>query len=601
MVLFLVFAASLWVATKRSNMLGERIQTVHEETLPQLLAYQAVESAFRLVVRAAADLGQARDEADLARKEQQLAELLRDLSTHSVALPDDPRLADAGRWSEEHVAARSAQMRSLLQHRTEFAARVEASLRMLAELANRLQDSILLERSAGMPDDDFARVREGVTAIAHLLQRAREAQSVGRVDELRSHFRVETQGIGPALTRLPSDESRSLGQPLLKLVRQEASGDGVFELRQQVLSLEAEMDRAGEDASRQLEDLRRVADDVRERAVEAARSARAESEEARRGMVSALWVLFAALCTTLLAASLYIERRVLLRLEVMVNELSELSRGALNVAITPGGDRELAELASAAEVFRRNALERAETLEELAVRNAELDQFTYAASHDLRSPLRAIASLSGWVLEDCDDGLPRASRDHLGQIADRTRQMEDVLNHMLSYSEIGRRGLPFESIELSALLRKVASQVAPEDALDLDLPPKEVQVWAQRSPLELALRHLVENSVVHRDRARVRLEARLAELSDSGFQLDLIDDGPGISAADAERAFRMFTRLGHERLGAGMGLTLVRRIAESVGGTLQLVPRSGRGTHIRLEWPAHAPASPSPPRAAAHG
>ena len=147
---------------------------------------------------------------------------------------------------------------------------------------------------------------------------------------------------------------------------------------------------------------------------------------------------------------------------------------------------------------------------ELARSNAELDQFAYVASHDLKAPIRAIDSLATWIDEDAGDALPDGSARHLALLRQRAKRMERLLDSLLAYSRAGRSEAAPEPVDTAALARDVAETVAPPGGFDVRVEGDFPVVETARAPLALVLRNLVGNAIKHHDRpdGRVTVSAR---------------------------------------------------------------------------------------------
>ena len=241
---------------------------------------------------------------------------------------------------------------------------------------------------------------------------------------------------------------------------------------------------------------------------------------------------------------------------------------------------------------------------ELARSNAELDQFAYVASHDLKAPLRAIDSLATWIEEDAADALPEPSQRHLELLRGRVGRMEGLLDSLLTYSRAGRKEAAPEPVDLGALVRDVVALVAPPEGVEVRLEGEFPRLVTARAPLELAVRNLVSNAIKHHDRpesGRVTVSAALTGPDGSGLDgsgldsgpeapgwvtVSVADDGPGIDPAYQDRVFGLFQTLRprDEVEGSGMGLAIVKKTVEALGGRVWL-ESDGRGATFRFTWP----------------
>lgn len=239
-------------------------------------------------------------------------------------------------------------------------------------------------------------------------------------------------------------------------------------------------------------------------------------------------------------------------------------------------------LAAVSDISARKRLEL-----ELRQANANLEEFTYVASHDLRSPLRGIADLVEWITEDLGAAeLPEVRRNLL-RVTQRIHRMDRLMDDLLSYARAGRAASEFTSVDLDSLVRGILEMqpVPPGLAVMLDLAVEPFQ--ATRIPLETALRNLLANAAKHHDRHRgeIRVEAQHV---DSWCEIRITDDGPGIPPKAQDRIFKLFqTATAAERGGSGIGLALTKRVVEVHGGSVsvQSPVADGRGACFCVRWP----------------
>ncbi len=226
---------------------------------------------------------------------------------------------------------------------------------------------------------------------------------------------------------------------------------------------------------------------------------------------------------------------------------------------------------------------------ELARSNADLDQFAYVASHDLKAPLRAIDSLATWIEDDAGGVLPPASARHLTLLRGRVGRMEGLLDSLLTYSRVGREEAAPELIDTGALARDAVALVAPPAGVEVHAEGAFPTIRSARAPLELVVRNLISNAVKHHDRPDGHV-AVSATVHGTWAEFAVADDGPGVAPAYRERVFEMFQTLRprDEVEGSGMGLSIARKAVEARGGRLWLEPGAGRGATFRFTWPLTA-------------
>jgi PAS domain S-box-containing protein len=235
----------------------------------------------------------------------------------------------------------------------------------------------------------------------------------------------------------------------------------------------------------------------------------------------------------------------------------------------------------------------AERTQELERSNRELDRFAYVASHDLKAPLRAIDNLSTWLYQDAFDLLPTASQEHLQKLRGRVRRMERLLDDLLAYSRAGRVQHALQEVDCDALVRSVFDLLAPPTGFRLTVHDALPVIYTQRVPLETVLRNLMGNAIKHHHRSdgHIEVSARWLDAEETIVEFSVRDDGPGMAAEYHERIFDLFQTLQprDQVEGSGMGLAIVKKTVESVGGLISVDSTEGIGACFRFTWPAKQP------------
>ncbi|MCA9626331.1 MAG: CHASE3 domain-containing protein, partial [Myxococcales bacterium] len=177
-------------------------------------------------------------------------------------------------------------------------------------------------------------------------------------------------------------------------------------------------------------------------------------------------------------------------------------------------------------------------IQSLARANRDLDQFAYVTSHDLKAPLRGIASLASFIEEDLEDALDEETRENLALLHQRVSRMESLIEGILTYSRAGRRTDP-ERVDSNQLLDEVVDLLSPASNVEVKAVGKLPTLQTERVPLQQVLLNLVGNAIKHGNSEHCEV-AVAAERVSEGWQFSIRDNGPGIEERFHERIFGFF-------------------------------------------------------------
>lgn len=230
----------------------------------------------------------------------------------------------------------------------------------------------------------------------------------------------------------------------------------------------------------------------------------------------------------------------------------------------------------------------ATTTTNLEKRNAELDQFAYIVSHDLKAPLRAIANLSQWLEEDLEQHLTEDTRYQMDLLRTRVHRMEALINGLLQYSRVGRLRTALEVVDVEALIAEVVDSLAPPPEFTVTISSGMPTLWTERLPLEQVFANLISNAIKHNHRADGRVTISSHEQIDD-YEFIVSDNGPGIAPEFHEKVFIMFQTLEpRDKVeNTGVGLAIVKKIIEEQGGRITLESNRDQGATFRFTWPKH--------------
>lgn len=234
-------------------------------------------------------------------------------------------------------------------------------------------------------------------------------------------------------------------------------------------------------------------------------------------------------------------------------------------------------------------LEREELITELKGKNAELEQFAYAVSHDLRSPLVTIQGFLKPLQQSAAEGDIESHEADLDRIRRAVVRMAQLLNDVMELSRIGRVVNPQSDVSLGELAKQalescrgtISTNVQIEIADDLPI------VCCDRTRMLTVLQNLIENALKFTsDEPIPRVEVGVRR--DNAEQVCFVrDNGIGIASDHRTRVFRLFEQLDKHVSGSGIGLALTKRIIEMHGGRIWVESEgSGRGSTLCFVLPS---------------
>ncbi len=252
---------------------------------------------------------------------------------------------------------------------------------------------------------------------------------------------------------------------------------------------------------------------------------------------------------------------------------------------------------------RQESQRRLETLvDDLEESNRRLEQFAYAASHDLQEPLRMVSSYLTLVERRYGDGLDSDGREFIEFAVDGADRMQEMIDGLLQYSRVDTQGDPFRPVDLESVVDDVLAdlevRIEETDAeIDVGSLPR---VDGDPGQLRQLFQNLLDNAITYSGDRTPRISV-FAEYDGTKWMVSVRDRGIGIDPSETDRIFRVFDRLHgrEEYAGTGIGLALCRRIAErhgarasaagsrseSTGGAITVDSEPGAGSTFTVALP----------------
>lgn len=260
------------------------------------------------------------------------------------------------------------------------------------------------------------------------------------------------------------------------------------------------------------------------------------------------------------------------------------SRFPVEIGLNPITSREgrfiLSAVVDISERKRSEAVILART-RELERSNAELEQFAYVASHDLREPLRMVSNYTELLADKYHGQIDEKADKYIHYAVDGAQRMQQLIDDLLAYSRVGTQGKALRAVDANLVLKRVLRTLGvaiAEAGAKVEAEPLPT-VEADEVQLAQVLQNLIGNAFKFRSSEAPHIRIG-ADCTGTECTFRVADNGIGIEMQHADRIFQMFQRLQERGIypGSGIGLAITRKIVERHGGTIWFDSQPGRGS-----------------------
>ena len=256
-------------------------------------------------------------------------------------------------------------------------------------------------------------------------------------------------------------------------------------------------------------------------------------------------------------------------------------------------------------IAKEAQLKQEKLLNELKKSNASLEEFAYAASHDLKEPIRKIHFFGQRIKDTMIDRMTDVEKQYFERMEAASKRMAALIDDLLSYSQISIRPRILEEVNMNLLIDQVL-----ED-LDLEIEDQKANVEVDKlftvqghhRQLQQAFQNLISNAIKYSKPGiaplvqikcskligkEAPLHVNADDQSKTFYCISVVDNGIGFEQSEAERIFNVFTRLHglQEYKGTGIGLSLVRKVIENHNGYIWAQSETGKGSTFNVLLPA---------------
>jgi PAS domain S-box-containing protein len=256
-------------------------------------------------------------------------------------------------------------------------------------------------------------------------------------------------------------------------------------------------------------------------------------------------------------------------------------------------DGEAMVLAGIIDITARRQIEREQEQQRIELRrsNAELEEFAYAVSHDLKAPLRAITHLAQWISEDVEKIAGPETLENIALLHRRVARMQMLMDGLLAYARIGHTNRTVEDVNINEVVEEVVAMLTPPFGFVIEAEGSLPVIRTHRVPIQVVLENLIGNALKHHDRGEGRITVS-ARKAGAMTEFRVADDGPGIAPQYHERIFQIFQTLASrdEVEASGIGLAIVRKKVQTHGGQIWVESAPpARGSTFCFTWKESPP------------
>lgn len=218
--------------------------------------------------------------------------------------------------------------------------------------------------------------------------------------------------------------------------------------------------------------------------------------------------------------------------------------------------------------------------------NAELKDFAYIVSHDLKAPLRGINSLATWLVSDYEEKFDEDGKEQLNLLISRVKRMDKLINGVLEYSRIGRLSEEHVELDLMKNVTEIIDLLAPPENIQIEIVDELPKVKLEKTRINQIFQNLLSNAIKYIDKPQGKIEIGCIEKGNF-WQFHVKDNGPGIEEKDYEKIFKIFRMLQSRdnNDSTGVGLTIIKKVVEMYGGKVWLESQIGEGTTFYFTLP----------------
>lgn len=231
------------------------------------------------------------------------------------------------------------------------------------------------------------------------------------------------------------------------------------------------------------------------------------------------------------------------------------------------------------EIEQKESAQRAQqqSVESLERINQELESFAYVTSHDLKAPLRGIATIADWLQSDYQDKLDEDGKTNLNLLKQRVKRMNDLIDGILKYSKVGTSDEEVEEVDFRELVQECVDLLLVPDNMKVSIEQDFPTVKGNRTLMLQVMQNLLSNAYKYANKEDGFIKIGAAR-EEKEWVITVTDNGSGIPEAYHNKVFEMFQSLEdkNDAQSTGVGLAIVKKVVTGWGGKIWVTsPKEG--------------------------
>lgn len=225
-------------------------------------------------------------------------------------------------------------------------------------------------------------------------------------------------------------------------------------------------------------------------------------------------------------------------------------------------------------------------MEQLEGLNKQMNEFAYIVSHDLKAPLRGIASLSSFIEEELGNTITEPVSEIIRMLKLRTERMQNLIDGILHYSRMSFLESKEENVNVKELIESTIDLVSPPKNVRFEIEENMPILTTEKIKLHEVFQNLISNAVKYNKEGESVISVSAKSL-DGFWEFTVEDNGIGIKPEHINKIFSIFHTLQpkDKSESTGIGLTIVKKLVEQMGGEVKVYSEFGVGSQFTFSWP----------------